>query len=154
MKKMAVLGLLLLLALSSIPLAFADLTGYTKAPYLTSWELSFNYPWRYRNVGIGNRWFLRPTITNVGTFDLSDAKVRIIIAKIWILDGDVWTGPFSDGPTIDANCKVSNAEKIAAKTYLVSLGTVKVDVTKKILLNVWTSDGVAFQFFVSVWYLA
>ncbi len=153
MKKMAIMGLLLLLALSSIPLAFADLTGYSRAPYGTSWTLSFNYPWKYRNLGIGDRWFLRPTVTNVGTFDLSDAKVRIIISKIWIWDGDEWTGPFSDGSTIDANCKVGNAEKIAAKTYLVSLGTVKVDATKKVLLNVWTSDDVAFVFYVSVWYL-
>jgi hypothetical protein len=129
----------------------ADLTGYTQASY-NQWQIAGSTGWKGRYVEDGVRYWTHVTIKNVGSDVLTEAKARI---WIWGFDTDGDWIPDITGPTtIDSMLDILNAEKIGPKTYLIDLGTIQPEHTKKMLLNVWCSEPVGFVFYMSVWYLA
>jgi hypothetical protein len=84
----------------------------------------------------------------MGSDTLTEAKARIYITWIYMDGGYINPADFDNIITI------LNAEKINARTYLIDLGTIQPDHTRKVLLNVWGSGPMAFGFGLSVWYLA
>ena len=156
MKKIAtktVLIAIITLSLLQGANAYADLTGYSPAPYPGSWAVSDWGTWKSSSLDYGEmRYWKHVSIENVGAFPLTEAKARIFISKIWYWDGTAWV-PTTDPAIIDEKIEVLNAEKVGEKIYLVDLGTIPVGHEKKMLLNVWTSEPIGFQFALSVWYL-
>ena len=148
MKKMLTIFAIFLVFMMTVP-AFADLSGYVKAPN-TSWTISAATPWKGVVLEDGSlRWWRFFYIENIGSFPLTEAKARIWIWRIKI-DGVF----YYDAATVDSNLVILNAEKIGSKTYLISLGTIQPGHSRRMLLNVWGSQPMRFWFGISIWYLS
>jgi len=127
----------------------ADLTGYTQATYDSEWDIADMGTWKGRVVEDGIRWWRHITIENMGSVTLTEAKARIVVTYVTI--GGV---KYTSASMVDGNLVILNGEKIAPKTYLINLGTIQPDHTRKILLNVLIAQPLGFGFGLSVWYLA